>query len=47
MNRDMKKLFLLLLLCAAVSSTMAQKITRTYQNLSLSRVLEDLNAATS
>ena len=43
----MKKLFLLLLLCAAVNSIMAQKITRSYQNQSLSRVLEDLNAATS
>ncbi|MBP3219540.1 MAG: outer membrane beta-barrel protein [Prevotella sp.] len=43
----MKKLFILLLLCAAVNSTMAQKITRSYQNQSLSRVLEDLNAATS
>jgi len=43
----MKKLFLLLLLCAAVNGTMAQKITRSYQDQSLSRVLEDLNAATS
>ena len=47
MKRSMKKLFILLLLCAAVNSTMAQKITRSYQNQSLSRVLEDLNAATS
>ena len=47
MNRDMKKLFILLLLCAAVSSTMGQKLTRSYQDQSLSRVLEDLNAATS
>ena len=47
MKRAMKKLFILLLLCAAVNSTMAQKITRSYQNQSLSRVLEDLNAATS
>ena len=47
MKRAMKKLFILLLLCAAVNGTMAQKITRSYQNLSLSRVLEDLNAATS
>ena len=43
----MKKLFLLLLLCAAVNGTMAQKITRSYQDQSLSRVLEDLNAATT
>ena len=47
MKRAMRKLFILLLLCAAVNSTMAQKITRSYQNQSLSRVLEDLNAATS
>lgn len=47
MKRAMKKLFILLLLCAAVNGTMAQKITRSYQNQSLSRVLEDLNAATS
>jgi len=43
----MKKLFILLLLCAAVNGTMAQKITRSYQDQSLSRVLEDLNAATT
>ena len=43
----MKKILILLLLCAAVSSAQAQKITRNYQSLSLSRVLEDLNAATS
>ena len=47
MKRAMRKLFILLLLCAAVNGTMAQKITRSYQNQSLSRVLEDLNAATS
>ncbi len=43
----MKKLFLLLLLCTAANGVVAQKINRSYQNLSLSRVLEDLNAATS
>ena len=43
----MKKLFILLLLCAAANGTVAQKITRSYQDQSLSRVLEDLNAATS
>jgi len=47
MKRAMRKLFVLLLLCAAVNGTMAQKITRNYQNQPLSRVLEDLNAATS
>jgi len=47
MKRAMKKLFILLLLCSAANSIMAQKITRSYQNQSLSRVLEDLNAATS
>ena len=43
----MKKILILLLLCAAVSSARGQKITRSYQSQSLSRVLEDLNAATS
>ena len=43
----MKKILILLLLCAAVSSAQGQKITRDYQSQSLSRVLEDLNAATS
>ena len=42
----MKRLYILLLLCAVVSTTQAQKITRDYQAQSLSRVLEDLNAAT-
>lgn len=42
----MKKLYILLLLCAAVSITQAQKITRNYQAQSMSRVLEDLNTAT-
>ena len=43
----MKKILILLLLCAVVSSTQGQEITRNYQSQSLSRVLEDLNAATS
>ena len=43
----MRKLYILLLLCAVVSMAQAQKITRNYKNLSLSRVLEDLNAATN
>ena len=43
----MRKLFILLLLCALVSMTQAQKITRNYKNQSLSRVLEDLNTATN
>ena len=47
MKQMMKKLFILLLLCAAANGTVAQKITRSYQDQSLSRVLEDLNAATS
>ena len=47
MNQTMKKLFILLLLCTAANGVVAQKINRSYQNLSLSRVLEDLNAATS
>ena len=47
MKTTMKKLFILLLLCAAVNGIMAQKITRSYQGQSLSWVLEDLNAATS
>ena len=41
----MKKLYILLLLCAAVSMAQAQKITRDYQTQSMSRVLEDLNTA--
>ena len=47
MIRDMKKIFIMLLLCAAVSSMTAQKLTRTYQSQTLSSVLEDLNDATS
>ena len=42
----MKKLYILLLLCVAVSTAQAQRITRNYKALSLSRVLKDLNAAT-
>ena len=47
MNQTMKKLFILLLLCTAANGVVAQKINRSYQDQSLSRVLEDLNAATS
>ena len=43
----MRKILFLLLLCAAVSNIMAQRLSRNYQSQSLSRVLEDLNAATS
>ena len=43
----MRKLYILLLLCAVVSMAQAQKKTRNYKNQSLSRVLEDLNAATN
>ena len=48
----MKKIFILLLLCIVVNSALAQKqgvgerINRNYQNVSLSKVLEDLNGAT-
>lgn len=42
----MKRHYILLLLCAIVSIAQAQKLTRSYQAQSLSRVLEDLNAAT-
>ena len=43
----MKKYYIMLLLCALVSIAHAQKLTRDYQNQSLSRVLEDLNAASA
>ena len=43
----MKRLFILLLLCTAVCISQAQKITRYYENQSLSHVLKDLNAATN
>lgn len=42
----MKRLFMLLLLCTAISIAQAQRITRSYHDLPLSKVLEDLNAAT-
>lgn len=42
----MKRHYILLLLCAIVGIAQAQKLTRSYQAQSLSRVLEDLNAAT-
>lgn len=42
----MKKTYIILLLCAAVSIAQAQKLSRSYQNQPLSEVLEDLNAAT-
>lgn len=44
---EMKRLSVVLLLCVAVSMSYAQKISRNYQGESLSRVLEDLNAATA
>lgn len=43
----MNRLLILLLLCAVVGMAYSQKITRSYQGESLSRVLEDLNAATT
>ena len=43
----MNRLLILLLLCAVVGMAYGQKITRSYQGESLSRVLEDLNAATT
>ena len=39
----MKKFLYIILLCACTMSVQAQKITRHYQNESLSKVLEDLN----
>ena len=42
---EMKRLSILLLLCIVVGMAYGQKITRSYQGESLSRVLEDLNAA--
>ena len=44
---EMKRLLILLLLCAVVGMAYGQKITRSYQGESLSRVLEDLNAVTT
>ena len=46
MNK-MKRLYILLLVCTVVATACGQKITRSYQGESLSRVLEDLNAATT
>ena len=43
----MKKILFTALLCSLVLCLNAQKVTRSYQNESLSRVLEDLNTATS
>ena len=43
----MKKYIFTALLCVLTLCTQAQKISRDYQNASLSKVLEDLNAATS
>lgn len=44
---EMKRLSILLLLCVVVGMAYGQKITRSYQGESLSRVLEDLNAITT
>ena len=41
----MKKVLTILLLCLSVLQASGQKISRTYQNQSLSEVLKDLNAA--
>jgi hypothetical protein len=43
----MKKILFTALLCSLTLCLHAQKLTRDYQDLSLSKVLEDLNAATS
>ena len=43
----MKKYIFTALLCVLTLCAQAQLITRQYQNESLSKVLEDLNAATS
>ena len=43
---EMKRLLILFLLCVVVGMVYGQKITRSYQGESLSRVLEDLNAVT-
>ena len=43
----MKKIIFTALLCSMALCLNAQKVTRDYQNESLSKVLEDLNAATS
>ncbi|MBQ9649838.1 MAG: hypothetical protein IJV25_05395 [Prevotella sp.] len=43
----MKKILFTALLCSLALCLNAQRITRDYQNESLSKVLEDLNSATS
>ena len=43
----MKRVLTILLLCLSVCQASAQKISRTYQNQSLSEVLKDLNAASA
>ena len=43
----MKRFFYIILFCICAVSVQAQKISRQYQNQSLSKVLEDLNTATS
>ena len=43
----MKRFFYIILFCICAVSVQAQKISRHYQNQSLSKVLEDLNTATS
>ena len=43
----MKKVLTILLLCLSVLQASGQKISRTYQNQSLSEVLKDLNAAST
>ena len=44
---EMKRLLILFFLCVVVCMAYGQKITRSYLGESLSRVLEDLNAATA
>ena len=43
----MKKIVFMITLCLCVGSLHAQRLTRDYQNQSLSKVLEDLNSAVS
>ena len=43
----MKQVLTILLLCLTICQATAQRISRTYQDLSLSEVLKDLNAASS
>ena len=42
----MKKMYIMLMLCAMVCTAQAQLLTRNYRGETLSHVLEDLNAAT-